>query len=290
MNKVLEAPLHEDLRALVQAARQAGWQVWVSEEGGHQVLWADSDSAAQWLLSQYPGLRDQTWRATSVPLGEPAASASWLAAGARWPVTLGVLLASVVVSLGFFWLGDVRVAQWLAFEPMQIDARGIRAWLGVEQGLQQGQVWRLFTPVLLHFSWLHLVFNGLWLWELGRRLELRRGSLYLLIVILLTGVISNSAQYAVGRWLQEPALFGGLSGVIYALIGYIAVWNRLNPGQRYPVPPGLFPFMMVWLVLCLLRVPALLGLGEVANSAHVAGLLSGLLVGAWAVWRSRRGY
>ena len=49
----------------------------------------------------------------------------------------------------------------------------------------QQAYWRLVTPMLLHFSWLHLAFNLLWVWELGRRIEKLHGiSLFLAVTLL----------------------------------------------------------------------------------------------------------
>ena len=130
------------------------------------------------------------------------------------------------------------------------------------------QPWRLITPIWLHFGILHLVFNSLWWWELGRRIELQQSGQKLLWLLLLTAILSNLAQ----AW-QGINLFGGLSGVIYGLLGYIWLWDKLNK-PVFLLPEGIVIFMLVWLVLGFTDVLAMVGAGNMANMAHLGGLLS----------------
>lgn len=135
--------------------------------------------------------------------------------------------------------------------------------------LFQGQWWRLITPVFVHFGLLHLLFNMMWLWELGRAIEWRFGWTRLLLLVLVAGPISNIAELA---W--SGPLFGGMSGVVYALLTYIWMQGRFNPRSGLDVPRPIFAMMLAWYLLCWTGL-----LGPVANMAHTGGLMIGAMWG-----------
>lgn len=283
MTPAFDSALDEDLRAFLAAAAACGLTLRVTEEAGRQVVWAASAEEATILGEWYRQYRQQGLLPQSIRpwrVDAPATQADGRAPLHHCLLTLCLLVASVAVSLWLWFSGQPGLLAWLSFEPLQLAGGQVQALLGLRTGLAAGEYWRLLTPILLHFGWLHLVFNMLWLWEFGRRIEMRRGSLHFGCLVLLAAVLSNFAQYAAGQWSGDGGLFGGMSGVIYALIGYMGVWNWRRPTWRYAVPNGLFVFMIGWLLLCLSGLVTLVGFGRIANAAHVAGLL----VGAAAAW------
>ncbi|MCS5587762.1 MAG: rhomboid family intramembrane serine protease [Porticoccaceae bacterium] len=142
-------------------------------------------------------------------------------------------------------------------------------------GLQQGQYLRLITPIFLHFGILHLVFNCLWLSLLGSRIEREEGSVHLLLLVAVSAAGSNMAQF---NW-SGSMYFGGMSGVIYALLGYLWIKHKMAPQSYPPLPNGLMGFMVGWLLLCMTGIlEVALGIG-VANAAHLSGLVIGLSIG-----------
>lgn len=132
------------------------------------------------------------------------------------------------------------------------------------------QAWRYVTPAFIHFSVLHLVFNLLWWWYLGGQIEQRLGSGKLFILLIVGAALPNIAEF-----FASGPRFGGLSGVVYALLGYSWLRARLQPDCGLAMPPALMGFMLVWLVLGffdMLGTPT-------ANMAHLVGLLLGLAQG-----------
>lgn len=142
-----------------------------------------------------------------------------------------------------------------------------------------GQYWRFLTPIFLHFNLLHIVFNMLWLWELGRRIELAQGSWRLLIIVLIMGIGSNVAQ----AMFASAAIFGGMSGVDYGLLAYCWLWGWRRPDSILHVPTPVLIAMVVLMLLSMTGFTVLMGAGAVANAAHIGGLLMGFVVGAIAL-------
>ena len=134
-------------------------------------------------------------------------------------------------------------------------------------GIGDGETWRLVTPIFVHFGLMHFVFNGLWLCLLGSRIERLSGSLHLILLVLLSALFSNMGQFV---W-SGSVNFGGMSGVIYGLLGYIWIRNLLAPHPLITLPKELILFMISWLFVCMTGIlDVLLGVG-IANAAHATG-------------------
>ncbi len=178
------------------------------------------------------------------------------------PLTALVLLICTLVYLMLLW-----------------NPTGILAALGapVSWSVMMAQPWRLLTPCFLHFSLMHLAFNLLWWWQLAQAVELLQSSRRLLMLSLGCALLSNAAQC----WWAGPQ-FGGLSGVIYGLVAYLALYPRWRPELGFRLPMPLFLALMLWLLLGMSGALDSV-LGATANAAHVGGLLSGaVLAMIWA--------
>jgi len=139
--------------------------------------------------------------------------------------------------------------------------------------MQNNEWWRLITPMFIHFSLTHLVFNCLWIYVLGSKIEQIDGHITFINLVIFSSIISNLAQHFFG----ESAFFGGLSGVIYGLLGYCMIIEFEIKKERYDLPPALYLFMLIWLALGFLGILNLFGFGNVANYAHLGGLISGII-------------
>lgn len=134
----------------------------------------------------------------------------------------------------------------------------------------RGQVWRLVTPIFLHVGPVHLIMNMMWLHTLGKLIESRFGALTLAWLVVLIAVISNLSQYA---W-NGPS-FAGMSGVVFGLFGYVWIKSEFDPAAGFRITRSSIAMILGWMVLCFtgwLGIP-------IANAAHFAGLVAGILLG-----------
>lgn len=198
------------------------------------------------------------------PLRGPAST--WRAEQALGvgPLTIFLIVASVLVGFASdFGDATTMTIQNLSIQPWQPDHHGF---LG---HVRAGEVWRLVTPMLIHFGVIHLLFNAMWVWQLGRQIEHEHGSLVMLGLVLLGQIPSGLGQY-----LATGPSFGGLSGVAYALFGFVWMHARFDRRRSYAIEDSTVVIMMIWLVACATGL-----LGPVANVGHAFGLLAGLLAG-----------
>lgn len=273
---VKQLPLTRDLTELSRFLHQRGLIHRITDEGSHQQIWVQdpalvdplADLTERWLQGELELPTDDSPR-REVPTGP----------GPRqFPVTVALLLLSAAGALiGMNILGGTLIP-WLTFQPLSLTGAGpeFGSW---GDAMARGELWRLLTPAFLHFSAFHILFNGLWIWELGRRLEAVLGVGHYLLFFVGTAVAANLAQFAGG-----PSVFGGMSGVVYALIGFIWMRQKFSPHPILAVPPGIIGFMLVWLVICFTGIVDRFIGGSIANGAHLGGLLAGM---AWGILTSK---
>jgi GlpG protein len=105
-------------------------------------------------------------------------------------------------------------------------------------------------------------------------IEARKGSWLLLILVLAIAAVSNVAQYIVGG----PA-FGGMSGVVYGLLGYVWMQGKFRPSSGLALHTQTVTMMIIWFFLCLSGM-----MGPIANTAHAVGAVVGI---AWGFLTAR---
>jgi GlpG protein len=266
-----------DIRNQVEADTD-GWAVWIHSEdqieAGQRALEAyvrnpndrvymEASAAAEAIEKRER--RDAAKAAKRIRNSDQIWTRSGLA-----PFTLTLIGISVIVTLAIGLDPHFPDFHWLAISELHFFyTRNLPE-------VRDGQVWRLITPIFVHFGPLHLLFNMLWLRDLGTMIEVRQGARKLSLLVAIIGIASNLGQY----WLP-PDLggvgpnFGGMSGVLYGLFGYIWMRGKCDPGSGLGLHPTTVLMMIAWFFLCLFGL-----LGDVANGTHAVGLILGMAWGA----------
>ena len=208
---------------------------------------------------------------------------------ATFPVTIAIILISVAASLVTGFGNPERSGIYneptmgeFVYDKMSFVTQAAYL-VGSNDSfalVREGEIWRFITPMFLHGDQTHLAFNMLWIFFLGSAIERFNGSLFLGLLTLFTqfGGVLLQVLIPDADWIPET-LHGspfviGASGAVYGLFGFI--WIRSLVDRGYPVylVPLCVILMIGWLFACMTPL-----VENVANGAHVGGLLAGMLVG-----------
>jgi GlpG protein len=267
--------------AQTDAARDGTWEIWVHNDAQ---LGQASTELEQYLATPADPRYDTGVR-TAAKLEKKAEAenrrsrARIIDARSQWgvfhsqalgPLTMGLMFICVAVYIYEAVSGQRIFSRVLSFTtPASMQAGDPLL------AIKHGQVWRLFTPALLHGGPLHLLFNVIWLRQLGSMIEYHEGTLNFAIQVLVYGVVGNALQYFIGG---NP-FFLGMSGVVYGLFGFMWICAKHDPRRAYVLDKETVVLMIAWFALCFTGI-----IGPIANFAHAGGLLSGML---WASIVSR---
>lgn len=202
--------------------------------------------------------------------GVPVASAELATLMHRFP-PLTIVLIAVSVAVSFYSNFGDAVARLF---PLFIAEPGSAGF----ESVMSGQFWRLLTPIFIHFGFMHIIFNMMWMWDLGGLIERVKGVPVFVGFVVGVGIAANVAQYAIAG----SPFFGGMSGVVYGLLGYVWISGKRNPQYGFGLHQQTAVMMFGWYVLCWTGL-----LGPVANWAHTAGLVLGIAIGYPRLARSR---
>ena len=297
----------------LHADRLAAWLVTesvpanVDEEDGQWVIWIvnDDDRArAQQLLGEFQkdpdnprydsALVDARKLAQQESASRKKAQKRQVNVSQHWrgpwwksnPVTTLLIAVSVLVAIsctdwqnaqgGSFGLpalcNNFQSPVLQALRILDLKVLGDRLFTtdSLWDSIQKGQIWRPITPIFLHFGVLHILFNMMWMRQLGATIEFAIGSRRYTGLIILIAVVSNVAQL-----IWSGPMFGGMSGVVFGLIGYAWIKGKTQPQDGLGIPQESMVYAMLFLLLCMGGA-----LGRIANAAHLVGLLVGLACGS----------
>ncbi len=179
------------------------------------------------------------------------------------PVTLGLFLSNTAVFLAMTATG---------INPLSPDGDALISWGSNFGSLTlNGEWWRLLTNCFLHFGLLHLAMNLYALSYIGIQLERRIGSFLFLSGYLLCGVFASVCSL---WWHNGNMNSAGASGAIFGLFGIfygLLFTNLFGVFQKGPLFKSFLTFLGLNLMFGLQ--------GGIDNSAHIGGLVFGLICG-----------
>ncbi len=190
------------------------------------------------------------------------------------PLTFILIVISVTVAFYSHLGTNLQPIMRLFITDYNVSAN-LLEWVSALPEIRHGQVWRLVTPIFIHFGLLHIFFNMLWLRDLGSMIEARQSWRVLAVLVVATAACSNLAQF----FFTGP-IFGGMSGVVYGLLGYVWMRGKFDPGSGLFLHPSTVMMMMVWFFACFTPI-----VPHVANATHAVGLVMGI---AWGYLSSLR--
>ncbi|MCH7672743.1 MAG: rhomboid family intramembrane serine protease [Proteobacteria bacterium] len=269
-----------NLLSLSQLLQRQGVPHRIVEESGQQVIWVEGEGEAA-LVRQ--ALADWSANSGNLQADPLLQNAGTLSVGAALlprrslvpslkrafvasPVTFSLIAACLLVAL-LSLMGSQPGRVGVLFYPL-LAVDNLFALLGELTSV--GTILRTLTPMFLHFGELHLIFNMLWLWYFGRQLEAIHPRWLFVVLIILTSFVSNTTQYLSSNFNN----FGGMSGVVYGLVGYTWLVHTLMPRSRLEIRGSMFAVFVAALVLM-----EILASSWIATAAHIGGLFSGLLLG-----------
>ena len=143
------------------------------------------------------------------------------------------------------------------------------AWFSWGQITESFELWRVVTPILLHSGLLHIAFNMVMFEAFARPVERFMGHGKILYLVLSIAIFSNILQFI---FLQGQGIFGGMSGVVYGVIGYMAIISRRHDiPEALRLPPGLFMVSVIFIGIGFF-------MSGIANLCHLGGFIMGVLL------------
>jgi rhomboid protease GluP len=153
-----------------------------------------------------------------------------------------------------------------AFSPgdralMALGAAGTLPW-------SLGHWWTIFTGIYLHGSILHILFNVLWIRQLGPAVEEIYGPARLVIVFTMAGAVG----FLVSNWFDYRFTIGA-SGAVFGLLGAIVAFGKKRGGTFGKMVLQQYGYM------ALLMFALSYFMAAVNNAAHAGGFVGGLAAG-----------
>lgn len=176
-------------------------------------------------------------------------------------VTTALILINVFIHFDLERMGST-------YNPKFMLDYGAMHWRNI---FEEGEVWRLFTSMFMHFGIDHLIGNMFVLFLLGNALEQAIGKIRFLIIYLGSGMAAGLASAFYYWSVEKNVVSAGASGAIYGVMGamiavFIVCKIRTSLNLR-----GLIIYSIISIVNSM-------NSEEVDHTAHMGGFTSGIVL------------
>lgn len=188
------------------------------------------------------------------------------------PVNTALIIINVLAFIVLEILGDTTDAYFM------LEHGAIYSPLVVEDG----EYYRLFTAMFMHFGMDHLSSNVMALIFLGDNLERALGKVKYVILYIVSGLCAGACSVAFNMIVEDNVVSAGASGAIFGVIGALlyAVWR--NKGRMEDLTGVRFTLMVIYMLFSGFTSSG------VDNVAHVGGFVSGFLLSVILYRKKRR--
>lgn len=268
------------------------WVIWIRDEDQMSLARQEfaefrqqPDAAKYDVEKQAEQIRTQQQQVNQsrLKLQRKVGGPAWGGAGTNLTKTPRLTMAIVLICVVNFFVTDpglerppsspgVQVFEALKFVSTQdyIESDGDPL-----ASIKKGEIWRVFTPNLLHANIMHLLFNMMALFFLGGAIERLHSPQFLGLMVLATGIVAIVMQAVMPATVGGSPHVLGISGSVYGLFGYLWIRPLVQPTFPNLLPPTTVMIMLGFMVAFIV-MPNFVG-QSVANIAHVAGLFAGIL-------------
>ncbi len=143
--------------------------------------------------------------------------------------------------------------------------------------------WTFVTSIFLHADFSHIFFNMFALFMFGIVLENKIGSKHFIIIFFLSGIIGSVGYMITASNPTIPAI--GASGAIYGILGTLAVVMPLMIVWVVGIPMPMIVAAVIWIAL---EVFGMFSPSQIAHSAHLGGVVVGIIYGIYLRMSERR--
>ena len=177
----------------------------------------------------------------------------------KTPITMSLLILTVLI-----WMVVLQYPDWMLYGGLLIP-----------EMIRSGEIWRLLTPVFLHYEFMHIAFNMVSLYFFGQMVERIYGGSRYLLIYLLAGIGGSLLSFA----FNDTASLGA-SGAVFGLFGALLAFGRLDrKAFAMSIGPTVYAMVAINLVIGFLSP-------QVNNWGHVGGLIGGFLIARALVCRN----